>query len=471
MKNDTNILKRLTRSLRVRMSLIIVVVTALLLEGVGLVQYLYLKKESSDPAALNIFVILLIVGFLLAILLVVRALRNMKRLGALSASNQKMENELHIASEIQMSMLPKLFPPYPERADVDMYASMIPAKEVGGDLYDFYVRDNKFFFCIGDVSGKGVPASLVMAVTRSLFRTVSMHEKSPQRIVTVMNESMSDMNESDMFVTFFAAVLDLCSGHLRYCNAGHNVPYLITGESTRSLDAVPNIPLGVEQDYQYVEQETDIACGEGIFLYTDGLTEAENTNLDLFGEKRLFSHLKGGLPARQQVESVISAVEGFTGGASRSDDLTMLYIRYMNESPLEGSERHLILHNDIQQIPQLAGFVEEITESIHLDQQTVMSLNLALEEAVSNVILYAYPKGSSGIVDIEAIVRKDKVDFIITDNGVPFDPTNAPDVDVTLGVEERQIGGLGIYLVRTIMDSVSYKREEGKNILSMTKNI
>ena len=204
MKNDTNIIKRLKRSLQVRMSLIIVVVTALVLEGVGLVQYLYLKKESSDPAALNIFVILLVIGFLMAVLLIIRALRNMKKLGALSASNEKMENELHIASAIQMSMLPKIFPPYPESADVDMFASMLPAKEVGGDLYDFYIRDNRLFFCIGDVSGKGIPASLVMAVTRSLFRTVSMHEKSPQRIVTVMNESMSDMNENDIFVTFFA---------------------------------------------------------------------------------------------------------------------------------------------------------------------------------------------------------------------------------------------------------------------------
>ena len=471
MKNDTNIIKRLKRSLQVRMSLIIVVVTALVLEGVGLVQYLYLKKESSDPAALNIFVILLVIGFLMAVLLIIRALRNMKKLGALSASNEKMENELHIASAIQMSMLPKIFPPYPESADVDMFASMLPAKEVGGDLYDFYIRDNRLFFCIGDVSGKGIPASLVMAVTRSLFRTVSMHEKSPQRIVTVMNESMSDMNENDIFVTFFAGVLDLCSGHLRYCNAGHNVPCFISSASVRSLDALPNIPLGVEQGYLYVEQETDLSCGDGLFLYTDGLTEAENPSLDLFGEDRLFSLLNAGLPSRQQVEAVNSAVKGFTAGASQSDDLTMLYIRYMNESPPEGSERHLILHNDIQQIPQLAGFLEEITENIRLDQQTVMSLNLALEEAVSNVILYAYPKDSTGIVDIEAIVLNDKVHFIITDNGVPFDPTAAPDADITLGVEDRSIGGLGIYLVRTIMDAVSYKREEGKNILSMTKNI
>ena len=143
---------------------------------------------------------------------------------------ERMENELHIAREIQMAMIPKTFPPSPDRTDLDFAASIVPAKEVGGDLYDFFIRDEKLYFCIGDVSGKGIPASLVMAVTRSLFRATSAHETSAQRIVTAMNDTMSESNESNMFVTFFCGVLDLANGHLRYCNAGHNPPLALTND-------------------------------------------------------------------------------------------------------------------------------------------------------------------------------------------------------------------------------------------------
>ena len=149
----------------------------------------------------------------------------------------------------------------------------------------------------------------------------------------------------------------------------------------------------------------------------------------------------------------------------------MLYMRYMNENAPDASERHLILHNDIQQIPQLADFVETIAEEVKLDQSLAMSLNLALEEAVTNVIMYAYPEGSDGLVDVEAIIRKGSLEFIVSDSGKPFDPTRAPEVDINLGVEERAIGGLGIYLVRNIMDEVRYERAEGKNVLSMIKTI
>jgi len=371
-----------------------------------------------------------------------------------------------------MSMIPKIFPPYPERGDIDMFAAVVPAKEVGGDLYDFYIRDEKLFFCIGDVSGKGVPASLVMAVTRSLFRTVSAHEKSPQRIVTAMNDSMSDMNESNMFVTFFCGVLDLQNGHLRYCNAGHNAPVLVKAEGNAELPVVPNLPLGIMPGMNFEEQEADLECGTGLFLYTDGLNEAENPAHGQFGEERMMNLLQPGMESRVLIDNVRDAVHAFADGAPQSDDLTMLYIRFMNSRKTEETERHLILHNDIQQIPQLAEFVEAVADLAHLDVGLTMSLNLALEEAVSNVIMYAYPKGSDGLVDVEAIVRKDSLEFILSDNGTPFDPTAAPEADITLDVEDRPIGGLGIFLVRNIMDEVKYTRsDDGKNILSMTKKL
>ena len=415
--------------------------------------------------------LLQILGILMILLIMRSAYKNQKKLASVTDNKNRIESELHVASGIQMSMLPKTFPSYPERSDIDMFASLTPAKEVGGDLYDFYIRDERLFFCIGDVSGKGVPASLVMAVTRSLFRTVSAHEKSPQRIVTQMNESMSEMNESNMFVTLFCGVLDLGNGHLRYCNAGHNAPFLATAHNTHSLEVIPNLPLGIMPGMSFQEQETDLSCGDTLFLYTDGLTEAENIDHSLFGEDRIPALLDSRQTARVQLETISKAVSEFVGGAPQSDDLTMLSIRFTNKVVPEEYERHLILHNDIQQIPQLADFVETIAEIAHLEQPLAMNLNLALEEAVSNVILYAYPPGSDGLVDVEAIIRKGQLDLVITDNGTPFDPTAVADADITLGVEERAIGGLGIFLVRNIMDTVKYRRDDGKNILSMTKKI
>lgn len=414
--------------------------------------------------------VLMLVGLGMLILILRSAARNQLKVVSLKEKKDRMENELRIGHNIQMSMIPKIFPPFPERKDIDMAASIVPAKEVGGDLYDFYIRDEKLFFCIGDVSGKGVPASLVMAVTRSLFRTVSAHEKSPQRIVTLMNDSMSDMNENEMFVTFFCGVLDMASGHLRYCNAGHNPPMVYT-DKLQFLPTKANLPLGIMPGMSFVEQETDLSYDDAIYLYTDGLTEAENAAHEQFGEARMEDVLQTRRKAQDNLEAMQKAVADFVGDADPSDDLTMLFIHYLNDMQPDETERHLILHNDIQQIPQLAEFIETIADEIKLDQGLAMSLNLALEEAVTNVILYAYPEGSDGLVDIEAIMSKDKLKFIISDSGQAFDPTAAPEADVTLGVEDRPIGGLGIYLVRKIMDSVSYERTEGKNVLSLTKKL
>ena len=414
--------------------------------------------------------VLQIVGLLLIVLLLYLVITNMLRNQKLSSQKERIEGELKIASDIQMSMVPKIFPPFPERKDIDMSATIVPAKEVGGDLYDFYIRDEKLFFCVGDVSGKGIPASLVMAVTRSLFRTLSAHEASPQRILTSMNNSMSETNESNMFVTFFCGVLDMKTGHMRYCNAGHNAPVMLT-DHISFLPVEPNLPLGVMPGAHFREQEIDFKYDDAIFLYTDGLTEAENAQHELFGEERMKAALHGRRSADEHMENMKAKVAGFVGDAPQSDDLTLLFIHYLNEKAPERRERHLILHNDIQQIPQLAEFIEKISEEKHLEQSLAMSLNLALEEAVTNVILYAYPEGSDGLVDVEALVRDKELEFIISDSGTPFDPTAAPEADITLGVDERKIGGLGIFLVRNIMDSVSYERKDGKNILSMHKNI
>lgn len=414
--------------------------------------------------------ILQLLGLLMLILILRSAARNQKKYKELNDRKEKIENELHIARSIQMAMVPKIFPPFPERKDLDMSAAIVPAKEVGGDLYDFYIRDEKLVFCIGDVSGKGIPASLVMAVTRSLFRTVSAHENSPARILTVMNDSMAEVNENNMFVTFFLGILDLADGHMRYCNAGHNAPVMLT-DAKRSLPVEANLPLGVISGFDFKEQETSMGYDDAIFLYTDGLTEAENTGHELFGEERMHEVLSVRRNSDAHLEAMKNAVSAFVGDAPQSDDLTMLFIHYLNGSSNQQKERRIVLRNDIQEITKLSTFIGEIATEKNLDDSIASSINLAMEEAATNVIMYAYPQGAEGRIEIEAILREKSLVFIIRDSGIPFDPTAAPEVNVDQSVEERNIGGLGIFLVRKIMDSVHYVRSEEQNILTLTKNI
>ncbi len=416
--------------------------------------------------------ILQLLGLVLLVFIIRNTAVSFLRLQDVEQRKDMMESELKIASGIQMSMLPKTFPHFPERCDLDMYGVIIPAKEVGGDLYDFFIRDDRLFFCIGDVSGKGVPASLVMAVTRSLFRTVSGHEGNPDRILATMNDSMTEMNESNMFVTCFIGIMDLGSGVVRYSNAGHNAPLVLGKEGVRMLDVHPNVPLGVLEGMRFTTQEMILSEGESLFLYTDGLTEAENAENQLYGETRLLeatAHLTG-FSAKEQVDKVEVSVREHVADAPQSDDLTILNIKYMGR-PKTLTERHLILHNDIQQIPQLADFVETIASESGMDQAMAMQVNLALEEAVTNVIMYAYPAGTDGLVDVEATLRVGEVEFLISDSGCPFDPTSRDEVDTSLSAEERPIGGLGVHLVRRIMDEVSYSRVDDRNMLRLIKKL
>lgn len=252
-----------------------------------------------------------------------------------TANKERIDSELSIAREIQMGMIPKTFPPYPERNDVDLHAILNPAKEVGGDLYDFFIDNNRLYFLIGDVSGKGVPASLFMAITRSLFRTLSQKELSPAKIVTDMNRSISDNNESNMFVTLIVGILDLESGKLRLCNAGHNPPVLIppTGESS-FLEFKTHLFVGVMEDFDYTEEEITLEKGSKLFLYTDGVTEAENTSKDLYGDSKLLEILSANASTdvRNTVKVIVSSVADHVEEAEASDDLTVLVIHYKSET-------------------------------------------------------------------------------------------------------------------------------------------
>ena len=392
-----------------------------------------------------------------------------------TAEKASIESDLRIASGIQMGMLPEKFPTREDRDDVQLYASLTPAKEVGGDLFDFYFRDEKLFFCIGDVSGKGVPASLFMAVTRSTFRTVSAHESMPDRIVTIMNKTIADMNKNNMFVTLFVGVLDLPTGRLRYCNAGHDAPLLV-GVGVGELPCDANIPVGFMPTWKYSLQETQIFTGTTIFLFTDGLTEAMDAEYALFKMERVNDVAKQILAKQQQeprqfIAQMTEAVHQFVGDAEQSDDLTMMAIQYIKQQSDVKMQKSIVLSNDTQDVPRLNVFVEEVCQTVGFDQDVTKQVKEAVEEAVVNVMKYAYPPGQHGDVTIEASLNDVRVKFTVIDSGKPFDPTVQSEVDETLSDVQGNIAGMGIHIMRQNMDSINYERIDNLNVLTLRKKL
>jgi sigma-B regulation protein RsbU (phosphoserine phosphatase) len=249
-----------------------------------------------------------------------------------TTAKEKIESELRIAREIQMAMIPHIFPPFPDLPQIDVFAILKSAKEVGGDLYDFFVIDgNKFCFAIGDVSGKGVPASLFMAVTRTLVRSISDKEVAPSIIMSTLNKSLSDNNESCMFVTFFLGVLNLQSGELKYTNAGHNPPVIIRRDGEVAMFEKTNyIPVGLYENYEYGESSLQLNPGDKVFLYTDGVSEAENSDNVLFGEGNLMKIICENWDStpRDLIQKIEGDVANHVKGYMQSDDITMMTITY-----------------------------------------------------------------------------------------------------------------------------------------------
>ena len=452
--------------------------------------------------------LLILASLAILVFIVLRTRRNLKRLRKVNAEKDRISGELHVASQIQQSMLPQK-----EVLDDGCWVMGVlkPAREVGGDLYDYYIRDGKLFFCIGDVSGKGAPSAMVMGVIHSLFRAFSVHENNPAHIMRSINEASCQGNDSNIFVTLFIGVLDLPTGHLRYCDAGHDAPFILNEElrmkneeilipsgvsvarnltpegmsvarnltpegmsMARNATAItvnPHLPVGVFDNVEYGVQEVQIEPGSTIFLYTDGLTEAKNTEHRQFGLERVEAVLAANsqLPPRQLLEVVIQEVHAFVGDAEQSDDLTMLAIRYTTKHFDSRLTETLVLKNDVKEVTKFTAFIKSVTEKLDIEQSLARQLRLAIEEAVVNVIDYAYPAGQEGTVEVRIMSDGKTLKTIIIDSGVAFDPTMKENADTSLSAEDRQIGGLGILLVRELMDSINYERTNNKNILTLTK--
>ena len=278
-----------------------------------------------------------------------------------------------------------------------------------------------------------------------------------------------------MFVTLFVGVLDLPTGRMYYCNAGHDAPLLI-GAGVGTLPCDSNIPVGFRPSWKYTLQEAKIFTDTTIFLFTDGLTEAMDANQSQFQMERVTDVASQALAQQQQepqqlISEMTEAVHQFVGDAEQSDDLTMMAIQYIRQQSDVRLRKSIVLPNDTQEVPRLNDFVGEVCQAVGLDSIVAMQVKLAIEEAVVNVMKYAYPQGTRGDVTVEAVSNDVRLKFTIIDSGKPFDPTVLPEVDTTLSAKDRRIGGLGIHIVRQFMDSINYERNGNLNILTIRKNL
>ena len=400
-----------------------------------------------------------------------------------TAEKERISTELNVATKIQSDMLPKGYPAIPERTDFDLYATMEPAKEVGGDLYDYILLDqDHLLLIVGDVSGKGVPAALFMVVAKTLLDSHAIQKLSPQEIFSVTNNQLSGNNESGMFVTCWLGILEFSTGELKYVNAGHPAPVLFHDGEYKFLDTKPNFVLGGMEGLPYKEHTIHLDKGDRLFVYSDGVTEATNAQEQLFGDQNLLYALKNtkNLNSRDVIKEVRNQIDGFVKEAEQFDDITMLnFIWHKEESTLNpgstdseelsttvsvpASEANLIAVNN---------FINSHLEPYDIPVGLRTKIELVVEELFVNIAKYAY-KDNTGTVQIDCHVSQNPNVLHLTfkDSGIPFNPLAKEDPDVTLSAEDREIGGLGIFLTKKYMDTIDYQYENKMNVLTLTKNL
>ena len=384
----------------------------------------------------------------------------------------RIDKELEYAKQIQLSVLPVNFP------DNDNYAinaKMIAAKEVGGDFYDFYaLDDDTIAFLVADVSGKGIPAAMFMMTAKTIIKDLAERRIPVNDIFTLANEKLCENNESGMFVTAWMGLLDIKSGKLQYSNAGHNPPVIKHSNGTiEYLKSRAGFVLAGMEGVRYRVNELQLERGDRIFLYTDGVTEATDNDNKLYGEDRLLEFMINNieLEGTELLPSLKADIDKFVGTAPQFDDITMLVFDYKEK---EGgvSMRSKIFHAKTDALDDVIGFVEQSLEEFECSMKNSMAICVAIEEVFVNVAHYAYGEGEGdACFDINFNHESREVTFVMKDKGIPFDPLQKADPDITLSAEERTIGGLGIFITKKTMDKVEYAYENGENVLTMIKKI
>jgi serine phosphatase RsbU (regulator of sigma subunit)/anti-sigma regulatory factor (Ser/Thr protein kinase) len=419
------------------------------------------------------------------------------------ASLRRLEKELDAARALQLGMLPSAYPAWSPEQPVQVYALMDAAREVGGDLYDFFpAADGVYCFLVGDVSGKGAPAAMFMARTRSLVRmAIELWQRlgadpmTPARIAEAVNRELCQNNRDRMFVTLFLGVLDTKSGALTYVNAGHLSPCVLhaSGGIAR-LDGKPAPPLAVRAGTVYQDRTATLLPDDTVFVFTDGVTEAMNVAEELYGTERLEATLcaASALSPEEMVRAIKARVDIFTGQAPKVDDVTMLALRWQPAEPrLQASERrgtsitgseggtaapkplphttHVVIRNEVADLAALRTAMERVAAAHGIPEASQFQLQIALDEMVSNVIKYAWTEAGAHEIEVRITVRDDGVEIEIIDDGRMFDPLDAPQREKPLPGQRPRPGGLGVQMTRQLVDSIGYARIGDRNHTTLTK--
>ncbi len=390
-------------------------------------------------------------------------------LTAVTAEKERIGAELNVATQIQADMLPRIFPAFPERKEFDLYASMTPAKEVGGDFYDFFlIDDDHIGLVMADVSGKGVPAALFMVIAKTLIKNQMLLGRGPAEVLKNVNEQLCEGNEAELFVTVWLATIEISTGKGLAANAGHEHPVIRRADGTYELVVYRHSPaVATMEGIRFRDHAFELQHDDRLFVYTDGVPEATNARNELFGTDRLLEVLNRNPAASPQevLTSVKRAVDEFVGDAPQFDDITMMGFCYNGPQA-----RELKLDATVENLDQVLAFVDETLEAMECPPKTQMQIDVAVEELFVNVAHYAYTPNVGPIsIRVESLQDPKRISITFLDKGVPYNPLAKPDPDVTLSAEERQIGGLGIYMVKKSMDDMTYVYRNGYNILNITK--
>lgn len=405
------------------------------------------------------------------------------KLSRVTAEKERIGAELDVAAHIQSSLLPCVFPAFPDREELDIYATMDPAREVGGDFYDFFPVDERHLaIVVADVSGKGVPAALFMAIGKTLIKDHTLPGKDLGEVFARVNDLLCASNGEGLFITAFEAVLDLETGELRYVNAGHETPFICRrGGILQPWPVSPGFVLAGMEGTVYQAGSMRLFPGDKLFQYTDGVTEATDQHGELYGMERLAGVLErhAHMSPDKLLPAVKEDIDAFVGETPQFDDITMLCLEYRGPQPVGEGGRDMERQQKILVVDAVVENIEKVTEFVdgHLKHwgcpaKTRTQIDIAIDELFGNIARYAY-RMQPGVaaVQVETAEEPRSVTVTFTDSGVPFDPLEKADPDITLAAEKRPAGGLGIYMVKQSMDEVSYERKEGKNILRIRKNL
>ena len=394
-----------------------------------------------------------------------------------ASEKERLATELKVATQIQADMLPSIFPAYPDQLEFDLYASMTPAREVGGDFYDFFfVDEHHLALVMADVSGKGVPAALFMVIARTLLKNRTKMGGSPADILSYVNHQLCKGNKEAMFVTIWLAIIDIRTGEGWAANAGHEHPALCDRDGRfRLVTYKHSMVMGMMDNISFSEHKFKLEPGDTLFVYTDGIPEATDSENMQLGTNRMLEILNRNPSADPEtiINSMSKGINSFINGAEQFDDITMLCFKYYgsNTAVMRTETRR-------ENLDSILSFIHNYLDNTTCPDDLRQSIDLAVEEVFVNIASYAYESytataGSNTMneaeIRIQSITNPNGISISIKDWGKPFNPLEKKDPDISLSGDERSIGGLGIYLVKKTMDNVNYSRQDDANILTIRK--